>query len=63
MLDLAVQHIKGLQTQVQVCKSTLACSVYNIIFLYTCITPNKKVLQMTTVFLKIIVFLDMVYNC
>lgn len=23
MLDLAVQHIKGLQTQVQVCKTTL----------------------------------------
>lgn len=28
MLDLAVQHIKGLQTQVQVRKITMALTIY-----------------------------------
>lgn len=40
MLDLAVQHIKGLQSQVQVCKSTLASTVYD--FLISMHSPKLK---------------------
>ena len=44
MLDLAVQHIKGLQNQVQVCKSTLLRSKQNnsMIFMHDIVSQHMK---------------------